>query len=182
MVAKKEANSHLDLLSRKKGTKWHAVITRYRNEKAVANYLSARGLQSYVPLQKIVKQYASRKKTNFIPLINCHVFVRIESKDQGEVLNTPGVLSFIKFSDKIAIIPDREMEILELVCSGQYPFKVESEQVAEGDFVEVISGKLSGIKGRLTKANNANRFVVHFENIDHSISIEIDAKHLQKIR
>ena len=151
--------------------KWYAVVTRFRNEKATSRNLANNGLYAYVPLRKQIKQYRSKKKISLIPLLNCYVFVKLDLRDQVRVLETPGVLGFVKFSDQIAVIPDREMEVLEMIERGDYPSEVVTDAIREGDMVEVTMGVLRGLRGRLIKINNLKTFVVSIESIGHSISI-----------
>ena len=161
--------------------KWFAVVTRYRNEKAVASRLTEKGIRAYLPLKKIVREYASRKKVHQVPLFNCYVFVKIKLNKYPEVLETPSVLHFIKFGGEFAEIPEREIDLLRLVSEKNYHIDVLKQHFKEGDAVQVVAGPLKGIQGKLIKINNRKRFVVEFEKINRSVAIEIDSGVLENL-
>ena len=70
MVAEKQLN-------------WYVVKTRSRAEQKVAQRISAKGLNVYLPLQKTIRQWSDRKKKVEVPLISSTLFVKTEEKGLG---------------------------------------------------------------------------------------------------
>src|SRR4051812_43904118 len=97
----------------KKGPGWYAIYTKPRWEKKVAELLEEKQIENYCPLQKVEKKWSDRKKTILEPLFKSYVFVRITQKGQVPVLSTDGVVSFITFLGKPAMIRDEEIDIIK---------------------------------------------------------------------
>ena len=51
----------------------------------------------------------------------------------------------------------------------------------EGDQVEVVGGKLTGIKGRLVDKQGKKQMVVELENVGYSLKMNIDVSLLRKV-
>jgi len=59
-----------------------------------------------------IKQWSDRKKKTETPLIASYVFVNIEEKNRNDVFDIPGVVRYLFWLGKPAIV--REVEILAL--------------------------------------------------------------------
>ena len=55
--------------------KWYALYTRYRHEKRVESQLLQKGIETYLPMRKILRKWSDRKKWITEPLFNCYVFI-----------------------------------------------------------------------------------------------------------
>src|SRR5687767_5047441 len=93
--------------------KWYAVYTKPRREKKVDKLLNEKGMESYCPLQKIQRQWSDRKKIVEEPLFKSYVFVRISDEQQTELRMVNGVVNFVYWMGKPAIIKDKEIEIIK---------------------------------------------------------------------
>ena len=89
---------------------WFVIYTRARWEKKVDHLLQQQGINSFCPLKKVESQWADRKKVVEIPLFSSYVFVNINLKEEQQVRQTHGVLNFIYFLGKPAIVQDSEVE------------------------------------------------------------------------
>jgi len=89
---------------------WYAVYTKPRWEKKVHATLSARGMESYCPLNKVRKQWSDRIKLVEEPLFKSYVFVHVPEEDQTRVRMVDGVLNYVYWQGKPAVIKDREIE------------------------------------------------------------------------
>lgn len=161
---------------------WYAIVTKYRHEKSVAKLLGRIGIETFIPLQKVVRKYNSGKKTFEIPLISCYVFTQMNIREHVKVLEMPGVLGFVKFCNEIVEVPEEALELMKRVNRGEYPVEVLDHNINAGDEVEVVSGSLRGVKGRLVKINNKKRFVISIDNIGRSFSIEMHARMLKPLK
>lgn len=89
--------------------KWFAVYTKPRWEKKVDSLLLKKGIESWCPLQKVERQWSDRKKVIEDPLFRSYVFVRINESQRVEVLKTDGVLNYVHYLGKPAVIRDDEI-------------------------------------------------------------------------
>ncbi len=109
--------------------KWYAVYTKSRCEKKVANQLSQKGIEYYCPLNRVQKQWSDRKKIIFEPLFNSYVFVKISSEEQLAVRQTSGILNFVYWLSKPAVIRNDEIEIIKQFLNEHSFVKLEKVKV-----------------------------------------------------
>ncbi|MCB0517444.1 MAG: UpxY family transcription antiterminator [Lewinellaceae bacterium] len=175
---KGEFENHLDEVV----PKWFAVYTRYKSEKVVQNLLGKKEIENYLPLQRITRRYTRKIKTHNIPLISCYIFVKITKGEYVKVLETENVVNFLKFSKNLLSIPEEEIEILKrVVGDGEFEIEAEPGVFHEGDEVEIIGGKLTGIKGRLVEKQGKKQMVIELENVGYSLRMNVDISLLRKI-
>src|ERR1700730_376047 len=91
---------------------WWAVYTRHQHEKTVAENFSSSGLEVFLPLYNVVRQWKDRKKHLALPLFPCYVFLPGESGRRVQVLSTPGVHSIVTIAGRPAAIPEVEIEAI----------------------------------------------------------------------
>ncbi|MEZ5105738.1 MAG: UpxY family transcription antiterminator [Draconibacterium sp.] len=165
--------------SNKSDKSWFVIYTRSRAEKKVRDELTHNNIESFLPLQKQLRQWKDRKKWVEIPLISGYCFVRITKKEYEKVLQTNGVVCFIKFEGKAAVIPDNQIDYLRQML-GQFDFEVNVslENFSPGKKVEVITGPMIGLRGELIETRGKNKLVLRFNQINSIFTVEIPASHL----
>src|SRR5690606_987434 len=89
--------------------KWYVIYTRPRWEKRVANDLEENGIEHYCPLTKVEKQWSDRKKWVLEPLFKGYVFVRLSSLKKWDVKLQAGVINFVYWLGKPAIVNDNDI-------------------------------------------------------------------------
>ena len=161
--------------------RWFAVYTKYKCEKYVVDKLSKKGIAAYVPLVDVTKRYTSKIKRYQVPLINSYVFVKILKAEYIPVLETEYVLGFLKQRKNLISIPESEIEILRRVVGEKCNIELYHHEVVVGDRVEIISGNLTGLIGRIENQHGKSRFLVHLENIGYSLSIEVEKNLLRLV-
>ena len=163
--------------------RWFAVYTQYKKEKYVVKELQQKGVNAYVPLQKLVRQYASRKKRVELPLITCYIFVKITTKEYIKVLKQDYVVKFVKFSNNLLCIPEREIETIKRVVGEGFEVTAQSrsKQWNVGDEVEVVMGGMTGMRGQLKQVKGKNILTIELETLQHTLEIDIPVNFIQKI-
>jgi transcription antitermination factor NusG len=89
--------------------KWLAVYTRPRWEKKVDLLLKEKGTESYCPLNKVRRKWSDRVKVVEEPLFKSYVFVKVSESDRLQVRTTPGVINFVYWNGKPAVIKEKEI-------------------------------------------------------------------------
>jgi len=97
--------------------KWCAIYTKPRWEKKIDKLLKERAIESWCPTQKIERQWSDRKKIIEDPLFKSYVFVHIDIVNRLDVLTIPGVLNFVHYLGKPAIINDDEIILIKRYLS-----------------------------------------------------------------
>jgi transcription antitermination factor NusG len=159
---------------------WHAVYTKPRWEKKVAALLDAKAITYYCPLNKVVKQWSDRKKTVLEPLFKSYVFIQVENDKKWEVLNIPGIIKYVTWLGKPAIIKDREIETIRKFLKEFKTLEVIEENLAVNATVKVKQGVLMNYKGILLNISG-NRASVKIESMGLQLTTVIDKKNLEVV-
>ena len=84
--------------------KWLVVYTKPRWEKKVNTSLVNKGIEAYCPLNKVRRKWSDRMKTIEEPLFKSYVFVKVEDAGMTEVRFVDGVLNYVYWNGKPAIV------------------------------------------------------------------------------
>ena len=152
---------------------WYAVYTRSRFEKRLMERLTAKGIEAYVPLRKVMKQWSDRKKMIEEPLIRSYCFVKIDPLRYQDVLNTPGAVRYIWFSGKPASIPEWQINILKAITGSDIEVECLPDTFQPGIQVMVNSGPLQGLKGELVNISNKKRVIIRIDHLNQVITVSI---------
>ena len=159
---------------------WWAIYTRHQHEKVVADVLSAKGFEVFLPLYDSIRRWKDRQKLLSLPLFPCYVFVRGGINRRFQIINTPGVHMALTHGDRIAIIPEKEIDAVRRTVEG--PFRMEPHPFLRcGDRVRVIRGSLESVEGILIRKKNQFRLVLSVDMLAKSVAVEIDASDVESI-
>ena len=160
---------------------WYAIYVRSRQEKKVHQIFLKNGMESSLPLKKIIKIWSDRKKRVEMPLFKGYVFVRIDiAKDKLNILKTDGVVKFIGIQGTPSRILNREIHWIHRIVEESNAVQNEKE-IPIGLKVRVMAGPFKGIEGIVMRSGNQSRLVLHMETIMHAVSIEINQNYLENI-
>lgn len=158
---------------------WHVIYTRSRAEKKVLAELDKQGIESFLPLQKKLRQWKDRKKWVETPLISGYCFVNIDRKQYDLLLQTDNVVCYITFEGKAAIIPQNQIDSLKkLTRQSEFEIAVTQDNYKPGQKVEIIAGPLIGLQGELIKCQNRKRFIIRIDQINTVFSVEVSAENI----
>jgi transcription antitermination factor NusG len=161
--------------------RWFAVYTNYKREKLVEKMLTQKRIECYLPIQRVTRRYVRKVRTLELPLISCYIFVKITKKEYVSVLETEYVLKFTKIAQNLLSIPESEIETMKRVVGEGLEVTIEPTAMQEGDEVEITSGNLTGLKGRLVSIEGKKQMVVELEQMGYSLRMNIDASLLRKL-
>ncbi len=145
MVEKREK------LQEEKTERWHAIYTKSRCEKKVAEMLEAQGIICYCPLQKIVKRYTDRVKKVETVVFRSYVFVKIQKRQYAEVRQVPHVVNFVYWLKEPAIIREVEIDAIKRFLSSDGQVEIDSYAPKINQKMIVDSGPFRGQEGLVQK-------------------------------
>jgi len=162
---------------------WHAIYVHSRAEKKVNSELSRIGIESFLPLQRRLRQWSDRKKWVEMPLISGYVFVRITRKHYDAVLQIDNVMQYVRFEGKAAIIRDQEIDLLRRML-GQTETEVEitMETLQPGTLVEIVAGPLMGLKGELISYRGNNKVAMRIPPLGFTVLVESPSANLAVVK
>lgn len=162
---------------------WFAVYTNPRAEKKAALALAQQGIEHYLPLQVTLKQWSDRKKKVEEPLFKSYLFVHIDlSKDYYAVLNTRGIVKFIKIGQEH--VPVRPEVIAAIRLSLMHFNDIRIEDAASFTAqqpVEVTAGPLKGFKGVVVHQEGNHYFAILIEQLGAGALLKIPSAYLKAI-
>jgi len=136
------------------GKKWFVVYTKPHQELKVADQLSAMDITNYCPTITLVKKYSDRKKKVIKPLISSYVMVYLEENQRDKVFYCNGIVRFLFFLGKPAVIPGFEIDQMQNHLKGVYN-DIQITSLSVGQSHTISEGPFSGFSGRVVESNNS---------------------------
>jgi transcription antitermination factor NusG len=161
--------------------KWYAVYTKSRCEKKVAHLLSQKGIEHYCPLNKIQRQWSDRKKIVFEPLFTSYVFVKIHLEEQLTIRKTNGILNFVYWLSKPAVIKNEEIEIIRQFLNEHSFARLEKVNVSVNDLVRVAAGPFMEQEGKIVSVKNKTVKIM-LPSLGYLMYVEIETAKIKIIR
>ena len=141
---------------------WFAVRTQLKCEKQVSVFLSRAGIECYLPLQRYTRQWGRRKVEVELPLISNYIFVNIDRSEYRKVLETEFVYGFLSFGGHLSAIPECELLLLKRILGEYKDIDVKSLEFEEGEEIEIVAGKLTGLRAKLVQQKGKNKVLALF--------------------
>lgn len=160
---------------------WYAIYVRSKAEKKVAFELSRAGIDHYLPLKKVLKQWSDRKKWIEEPLFKSYIFVHLDQSDYYKALQIHGAVKYITFEGKAVAIPPIQIDAIRYYLNEKTPDEIEQHKWEKGQKVEVISGSMAGLIGNLVQLKGKHWLIIEIEAIGHSINIQIQKSKIKPI-
>lgn len=157
------------------------IYTRSRNEKKVAEDLTLRGFEAYLPLMHTLRQWSDRKRMVEVPLFNSYVFVNVEPGLLHKVLESTGAVYVVKFEGIPAVIPQNQIDNLKLLLDTSTDIEVTTDEFIHNEHVEVTRGPLRGFRGVFVEYKGRKQVLMRLEAINQSLLITIQPGYLKKI-
>lgn len=140
---------------------WYVVYTKHCWEKKTASLLEKKSFESYCPFNKVKKQWHDRKKTVLQPLFTSYVFVRTTAQQLVFVKDVAGVVNFVHWLGKPAIVRDEEIRCIKDFLEEHPAVDLEKMDVNINDNVKIMRGAFMNKEGIVVQVNT------------HTVKIEI---------
>ena len=156
---------------------WHALYVRSRSEKKVLSQLEDMGLQAYLPLITVVKQWSDRRKKVEEPLFKSYVFVYSNDKQYISILNVYGVVKFVCFEREAVVVPENQILAIKKFVreyeNGEEYKMMNNEELKVGQRVRIINGPMKGLVGQLKTICNKRHLIVYIDVVGQSIPVHL---------
>lgn len=159
--------------------KWYALYTKPRWEKKIDTVLIRKGVECWCPLQKVEKQWSDRKKIVEEPLFKSYIFVYIDISERFKVLNTDGVLNFVYYLGKPAIIKESEVNNIKwYLAEKDARISIISEEgFQSGDMIRVNYGVFMDKEGTVIRGGK-KKIYVQLQSLGQVMVVEFPAEYL----
>ncbi len=110
-----------------------------------------------------------------MPLLNGYLFVFAKPIQFPEILQTKGIVNFVKSEGKVAVIREEEIESLRKVVDLDYQLEVRvlEHGYREGQQVKITSGILKGVEGYVFEKKEGKFIDVMLGSIGQSIRVKL---------
>jgi len=168
-------------ISKEEQPGWWAVYTKHQHEKRVAEMMTAKGAEIFLPLYDSDRRRRDRTIRLALPLFPSYVFVREQPKIRVLVLSTPGVHMIVTRGSVYGVISDHEISNLRIALATEraiepHPF------LQVGERVQIIRGALAGLEGFLIRHKNLCRVVISVQMLAQAAAVEVDVSELAPVR
>ncbi len=154
---------------------WYAVYTKSRTEKKVTLRLQEAGIEAYCPVNKREKQWSDRKKITEEPLFRSYVFVNINLEQQGSIVRrTLGVVNFVYWLNKPAVIQDDEILAIQQFLSEHAAVEVVGNTLQVGDFITIDAGALKGQKAEVVGVKNRHEVRLRIDSLGFELVARVE--------
>ena len=133
---------------------WYVLYTKPRTEKRVAESLEQMGVEVYCPLITEIKQWKDRKKKLKTPLFKSYVFIKLEEKNRNRVFDVPGVVRYLFWLGKPAIVRNEEIEVIQEWLDGEKVDDAKVEHLNEGDKISIKNGVFKNQEAIIREVGN----------------------------
>ena len=160
--------------------KWYAVYTRPRWEKKVTDLLVRKHIETYCPLNKIVRKWADRKKIVLEPLFTSYVFVHATPQEHLAIKQTDGILNFVFWLGQPAVIRDEEIDAVRQFLDDYHNVQLEKINVNMHDRVRISNGPLMAVEGDVIEVRSKT-VKVQLPSLGYALTAEVEKSNVEVI-
>ena len=160
--------------------KWFAVYTKPRWEKKVHALLQEMGTESYCPLNKVHRKWSDRIKIVEEPLFKSYVFVRVCEEEKTQVRMVNGVVNFVYWQGKPAVVKDKEIVGIRKFMNEYEDVGVTVLAIEPETEVVVEQGALMGKRGTVKRVLN-RKVEVLIESIGFRLIAYVDKSKIKVV-
>lgn len=164
-----------------KSKSWYAIYTKPRWEKKVHRQLTEMGLNSYCPLNQVKRKWSDRVKLVEEPLFKSYVFVELLQKEMQEVRMTTGVVNFVYWLGKPAVIRQEEIETIQRFLKEYSQVQALPLTLKPQQRIKMNRGLLINKEGVVRKVLNSRKVEVILESIGFKLVAIVDTGDLEAI-
>lgn len=129
-------------------------------------------IEYFLPLHKVSKKWSDRIKLVEEPLFKSYIFINISENEITKIRETKGVLNFVYWQKKPAIVRDEEIEIIKKFIGEYINLKVKNTKPKINDKIQIDSGPLMSHIGKVVKVGKSKVKVI-LESLGLTIFAEI---------
>jgi transcriptional antiterminator NusG len=158
-------------------SRWRVLYVITNQEKRVAQHLTARSLEHYLPLYTEHSRWTDRAVSLERPLFAGYIFARFAQEARVSVLSTPGVLRLLGETERDTVSEKEIARIRESLASGCIlrPYR----GAAPRNSVRVLRGVFEGAEGVVTDFRKQCKVVMTLSATGQLFTVEVDFENLE---
>jgi transcriptional antiterminator RfaH len=152
--------------------RWWVLHTKPRAEKALARRVLNQNISFFLPLYKREWRSRGRLLSSHLPLFPGYIFLHGDGQARQRALETNLVANCLPVGDQVRLWSDLT-QVYSLMASGS-PLSPE-DRLEPGSRVEIVSGPLMGLHGKILRRGKHLKFFVEVEFLQQGVSVEIES-------
>lgn len=156
-------------------SKWYVVYTRPKSEIKVASCISEMGIESYLPLHIVIRQWSDRRKRIKVPLFPNYLFVKLDNTKKRCLFSIREFVRFVSIDKKPVVVREKEIMMIRQILDQQVEVSSE-EYFQQGIKVRIRHGQLEGLEGLVIKNYGNTRILVKIDALMRAFSFNVSTK------
>ncbi len=156
---------------------WYALWTRSHCERLVRDQLTTKGFHAFLPTVDVWSRRAGVRHRIQVPMFPGYLFLRhtMDKPSYIEVRKMKGLVCVLGEQwDRLAVIPDREIEAIQTVLGARVPVFPHAH-LCVGQRARITRGPLADVEGILLRQMpHKGLLVLSVELLKRSVAIEVD--------
>lgn len=158
--------------------RWFVLHTRGNQEKKVAEQLSARHVEHFLPVTRHDRQYGRRREQVELPLFTGYVFLFGFPQDAYEQDRARRLVQIIEVRNQKRL--DWELANIRQALERGADLSPH-RHLREGVRVRVHRGPFEGLEGMIEDRTHRNRLVMQVDMLGRSVALELDGDVLESL-
>jgi transcription antitermination factor NusG len=159
---------------------WYAAYTKSRSEKKALERLTEAGFEAYLPIKRSRRQWSDRLKWVEEPLIRSYIFLHVNESEYYNAINTDGLVCYVTFEGKAAVIPDWQIDLLKKLMNEGADLEVSNEGFEQGQKIIVVSGTLVGMQGEMVEYRGRKKVLVRLGTTGTNLLVTVGLDLIEK--
>jgi len=159
---------------------WYVIYTRPQCERKVAASISEMGIEVYLPLHTVIRQWSDRKKKMQVPLFPNYVFVRLEQSEKRAVHSVREFVKFVAIENTPVVVREKDILMIRQVLRENLEI-TEENYFQEATSIRIKQGQFQGIEGVIIKKYGSTRLLVRIEALMKAYSINVSSALVEAI-
>ena len=143
--------------------------------------LKGKGVESYCPLNKVRRKWSDRIKIIEEPLFKSYVFVKLSDADRTRVRMTDGVINFVYWNRKPAVIRQSEINAIKRFLNEYENVEVHPMEFRQHQRVMITAGTLMDQVGSVLDVNR-KMVKVAIDSLGYILVAYIERTKLSSVR
>ena len=157
---------------------WHVLHVIANHEKRVAQHLTIRSVEHYLPLYRTRSHWTDRTVQLERPLFAGYIFVRFAPRDRITVISTPSVLHLLDSPGHI--VRCEELERIRQAIAAGYKL-LPHPWLKVGTKVRVRGGAFDGVNGVVAELRRQCKVVIELAAIRQCFSLEVGIDDVESV-
>lgn len=167
--------------------RWYVALVRSCQGRKVAGQLNAKGIETFVPVQKVRSQWSDRVKVIYRSVLPGMIFIRCSEELRVSTFGmtdglTRYMMDFARKDRKPLVVPDKQIadfiHVLRVI-NDEAEVSVVNVDIAEGDMVRVVRGPLEGFVSECVEVKDRHHLIIRLGLLG-SLLVTVDSSDVIK--